>query len=1170
LESAAWAAWVKLGTNKTYDKDMKSKLFSVEIKTLRKRVAFLMLFPLFCLQAVVASGVSTQGWDDIKVTIQMRQATVKEIFEKIESQTSLRFSRVTDQKVYEQPLDLDFIDASLADVLEYISKKTQLEFKKINETISVRSIIKGTEQGSETSESKTIEGQVIEKVSGEPLAGATVKVKGSLIGTTTDADGRFTLSVPDNAVILVISFIGFKNSEVTIGTQTSFNISLEADISALQEVVVTALGIEKDKTTLAYATQTLSNQEFNQSRNGDLSAQLSARIPGLQISQLSTGGLVSSARIVLRGETSLNFNRNQPLVIVDGVPVSNNFDGVGASNLQDDIPTDYGNGFNGINPDDVESVNVLKGATAAALYGSRAANGAIVITTRTGRGDNFNIVVNSGVTFETISRSYDFQNEYGAGLAGNYTNGLGLSYGPRLDGSVSGPILGSPTSPTAELLLPYAKDTFLDDFFQTGVSSNNNISISSANDMGYLRVSYTQQEKKGIIPNTDFHQRTFSLKSGYKIFDKLHVDVVANYVKTGSDNLPVIGYGGQSIGYAQLFWPRNASLDWVRDYWQPGQEFIRQNHVTTFAADNPWLITYENLNGFGKNRVFGNAKLSYQITNDLKIFVRAGTDYYNDRRVSRRPRGTAQFRNGMYREQNINFQESNFDFLATYFKKLGGSGNTTLDVSVGGNILLQSGNSLKLESRQLTVPGVYNAGNIRDFPRLDETVFNKQVNGVYANAQWGLRDAVFLTAAVRNDWSSTLPGDNNSYIYPSVGASVVLSELVSLPEFLSLAKVRSSWAQVGSDTDPFLIQQSFAYGTLPGSVQNQSLIANNNLKPERTNSFEVGTELSLFNSRIGIEVNYYNNISKDQILQAPVSTTSGFTSKLINAGEIKNNGIELLINATPLKIGDFKWDMGLNYARNRSEIVELAPGIESFVLVNGGISSGTFTIEARPGGQYGDMYGPVFQRSPDNQVVFRNGLPVLAPTVGKVGNINPDWTANMRNSFTYKKVNMSLLFNYQSGGDVYSGSNSVMYVTGVNPESTVNRGGQITGEGVIANGDGTFRPNDVAVGAQTFYFDGFYGRRNAETNVFDNTHFKLREASIGVDISTLFKSVSFIKRANISVFGRNLAIWSKSFALRHFDPEISTHNGGNTILPGVETAQLPATRTMGFNLRFEF
>jgi ferric enterobactin receptor len=1167
LESTAWAALVKLLNNKTYVKDMKSKLPEWTCVA-QKSIFYLILLQIIGLQSTFAGNKESQGLDEIKVTVQMRQATLREVFKEIESQTNLKFAKITDQKIYEQQLDLSFVNTPLENVLEFIAEKTQLEFKKINETISVRSN-KRKEQASKVSVLKAIEGQVIDKQTGEPLAGATVKVKGTLIGTTTDADGSFKLSVPDDAGILVISFIGFKNSEVTIGSQTTFNIILEADVSSLQEVVVTALGVERDKTTLAYATQSLANQDINQSRNGDLGSQLSARVPGLQITPLSSGGLVSSSRIVLRGETSLNFNKNQPLIIVDGVPVSNNFDGVGASNLQDDIPTDYGNGFNGINPDNIESVNVLKGATAAALYGSRAANGAIVVTTKSGRGDNFNVVVNSGWTTESISRSLDFQNEYGAGLAGNYANGLGLSYGPKLDGSITGPILGSPKSPNPEPLLPYAKNTFVNDFFQTGISSNNSIAISSSNDLGYLRVSYAQQEKKGIIPNTDFQNKTFSIKTGYTIFDKLKLDVVANYVKTGSDNLPVIGYGGQSIGYSQLFWPRNASVAWVRDYWVPGQEFIKQNHVTTFAADNPWLIAYENLNGFGKNRVFGNAKLTYQITDNLKVFVRAGTDYYNDRRVSRRPRGSAQFRNGMYREQSINFQESNFDFLATYFKKLG-AGNTTLDVSVGGNILMQSGNALKLESRQLTVPGIYNAGNIRDFPRLDETVFNKQVNSVYANAQLGLKNALFLTAAVRNDWSSTLPSSNSSYLYPSVGASVVLSELVSLPKIFSQAKVRSSWAQVGSDTDPFLIQQSFAYGTLPGSVQNQPLIANTNLKPERTTSFEIGTELSLFNNRVGLEFNYYNNVSKDQILQAPVSTTSGFSNKLINAGQIKNSGIELLINGTPLKTRNFKWDISLNYARNRSEIVELAPGIESFVMVSGGISSGTFTIEARPGGQYGDIYGPVFQRSPDNQVVFRNGLPVLAPAVGKVGNINPDWTANLKNNFSYKKVNLSVLMNYQSGGDVYSGSNSVMYVTGVNPESTVNRGGQITGDGVIANSDGTFRPNDVAVSAQTFYFDGYYGRRNAETNVFDNTHFKLREVSIGVDISSLFKSISFIKRANISVYGRNLAIWSKSNGMRHFDPEIATHNGGNTILPGVETAQLPATRTIGFNIRLEF
>ncbi|MEM7107853.1 MAG: SusC/RagA family TonB-linked outer membrane protein [Bacteroidota bacterium] len=1150
---------------------MKSKTYNLFIHFMKLSLGQLLAVILFCNLsfAHVSNGQKVKSVFDVNFEVSQANVPVELLFERISTQTDYKLAY--DKKVLSNKPTVTVNETMLGDVLRSISTQTNLKFRQVNELIAVSLTSDGNVKESVQVEiyDKTLQGQIKDSETGEPLPGASVLVKGTSVGAITDVDGNFILSVPDDATALVISFVGFKTQEILIGNRTNFEIRLEADVSSLDEIVVTALGLEKDKTTLAYAAQNLDNQEFNQSRNGDLGSQLSARVPGLQINQLSTGGLVSSSRIILRGETSLNFNKNQPLIIVDGVPVSSNFDGVGASNQQDDIPTDYGNGFTGINPDDVESVNVLKGATAAALYGSRAANGAIVITTKSGKGDSFSIVVNSGWTFETVSRSWDFQNEFGAGLGGNYINGLGLSYGPRLDGSVQEPIMGSPNMPDAEPLLPYAENTFVDDFFETGISSNNSIAISSSNELGHLRVSYTHQEKTGIIPNTDFEKKAFSVRSGYKLFNDLQVDVVANYIKTDSDNLPVIGYGGQSIGYAGIFWPRNASIDWVKDYWVPGQEFIQQNHVTFFTADNPWLIVNENLNGFDKNRIFGNAKLSYQVTDNLRVFVRAGTDYYNDRRVSRRPRGAAQFRNGMYREQNINFQESNFDFLATYFTDLSGTGNT-LDVSIGGNVLLQNGNSLELESRQLTVPDVYNAGNIGDIPRLEETVFEKQVNSLYATAQFGIQEAIFLTVAGRNDWSSTLPVDNNSYFYPSFGASVILSELMTLPDLFDQVKIRSSWAQVGSDTDPFLIQQSFAYGTLPGSVENQALIANNDLKPERTNSFEIGTELNLFQNRLGFEFNYYNNISKDQILQAPVSTTSGFSNRLINAGEIRNNGIELLVNATPLRIGAFTWDVVLNYARNRSEIVELAPGIESFILVDGGVSSGTFTVEARPGGMYGDIYGPVFERSPDNEIVFNNGLPVLAQEVGKVGNINPDWTAGLRNSFSYKRFNLSVLLDYRSGGDVYSGTNSVMYVTGVNTESTVNRGGEITGDGVIANSDGTFRPNDVAVDAQTFYFDGFYGRRNAETNVFDGTYFKVREASLGIDISDWLKSVSFINKASISVFGRNLAIWAKSDALRHFDPEIATHNGGNTIVPGIETAQLPGTRTMGFNVRIEF
>jgi len=561
-------------------------------------------------------------------------------------------------------------------------------------------------------------------------------------------------------------------------------------------------------------------------------------------------------------------------------------------------------------------------------------------------------------------------------------------------------------------------------------------------------------------------------------------------------------------------------------------------------------------------------RLNYQINDNFSVFVRAGTDFYSDRRLSRRPLAAAQFRNGMYNAQNIDFQENNFDFLATYIKEF--NPETTLDIMFGGNILEQKGSSFDIDSRDLAVPGLYNSGNIEDNPRTEEFNFDKQVNSLYATAQLNLKDAIYFTASARNDWSSTLPKGNNSYFYPSFGASFVLSKLIDLPEVISRAKVRTSWAQVGSDTDAFLIQQTYNYGTLPGSVSNQPLIANEDLKPERTNSFEIGTELSFLKNRLNLEFNYYNNVSKDQILQSPISATSGFTRKLINAGEIKNNGVELVLNATPIRSDNFKWNVVLNYARNRSEVVSLADGIESFILVDGGVSSGTFTIEARPGGQYGDLYGPVFERSPQGDIIFDGGLPVVASQVGNLGNINPDWTGGLTNTFTYIGVSLNIMMDYRSGGVVYSGSNSVFYVTGSNPESLVGREDGIIGDGVIANGDGTFRPNDVSVSGQTYHFDGFNGRNNAETNVFDASYFKLRQASLNFDLSKLFESNKFIKGASLSVFGRNLAVWAKSDALRHWDPEIVTNNGGGVILPGVETAQLPGTRTFGVNMKLEF
>ena len=644
----------------TYLLESCSCIFS---KTNLKMKFSILLFFSILFQLHAETTYSQKG----KIDLNVKGATVSEVIEIIESKTDFKFFYSKEDLNLNRKVDVLAKRMELIKVLEKVFPKGNIKLKIVDKHIilspdaNIAIEKEDLQKNSIIQEPLIVEGTIVDS-GGQPLPSANILEKGTQNGTQSDFDGKFSISVTDKNSVLVISYLGFVTQELMVGDQTNLNITLADDTAKLDEIVVTALGIKRSKSALSYATQSLDNDQFNQARNSDLASQLQSQVAGLNISQLSTGGLVSSSRIVLRGETSLNFSKNQPLIVVDGVPVSSNFDGNGATNRQDDIPTDFGNGFTGINPDDVESVNVLKGATAAALYGSRAANGAIVITTKSGKGEDFKITVSSNVTFESVSRSWDFQNEYGAGIGGNYINGFGLNYGPRLDGSTVVPIMGFPDAGTDQPLLPYAGNTFVDHFFETGISTNNNISIASSGKKGNLRVSYTHQDKTGIIPNTDFKKEAFSIKANQKVTDKLTLDVVGNYIKTGSDNLPVIGYGGQSIGYTALFWPRNGSLDWIRDYWLPGQEYVKQNQITFFTADNPWLIVNENLNGFNKNRFFGNTKLTYRANDNFNIFVRAGTDYYSDRRLSRRPIAAAQFRNGMYNAQNIDFQESNLTF----------------------------------------------------------------------------------------------------------------------------------------------------------------------------------------------------------------------------------------------------------------------------------------------------------------------------------------------------------------------------------------------------------------------------------------------------------------------------------------------------------------------------
>ncbi|MEM1214323.1 MAG: SusC/RagA family TonB-linked outer membrane protein [Bacteroidota bacterium] len=1015
-----------------------------------------------------------------------------------------------------------------------------------------------------------VTGVVTDADSGETLIGASILVKGTSEGTVTDFDGNYTLQVADKEATLVFSYTGFSAQEIPLNGQTKLDVALSQG-ALLDEVVVTALGVVEKRSRLTYATQKLGGEEINASRIGDVSQQLSGQVPGLQIST-GNGSGVSSSRIVLRGEASLNINKNEPLIIVDGVVISNNLDGIGGDATSwSNLPVDYGNGLTDFNTDDIEDVSVLKGPKAAALYGTRAANGALVIRTKSGANkQGLGIEFNTGLSFETLGNFWDEQTEFGGGFDNAFRANWGGNYGAPADGQ----LVSQPTGREAGLQetpapAPYNKSLDRRGFFDTGVGYNNNLALSFANGDVWGRVSLAALSKTGIVPNSEYERRNVSVRLGSNVTEDLQVTVSANYVNSGSDNLPVIGGGGEGVINNMYWGMNNYDYNDFRDYWLPGQEGVQQNHFLTWGT-NPWLIVNENLNGFNRNRLFGNIAATYSFSDNLSLLVRAGTDFYDDRRQSERPSGQPNFPNGMYREQNIGFQETNIDFLLTYNTDLGG--NMGLKVTGGGNRMDQTFANETFETRDLGVPGVYNRGNAGDVPRLTQFDAGKRINSLYGSAQIDFDEKVYIDVTGRNDWSSALPLDNNSFFYPSVGVSALLSDMVNLPSSISYAQLRASWAATGNDTDPLLTQRVLSFGTLPSSVINPALLVNPELRPERTSAIEFGAEFRFAQDRMGIEVNYYNNVTTDQILQVPISQASGAISRLINAGEINNSGVEVFFQATPVKTTNFSWDVAIAWSRNRSEVIELTNEVESFVIAQGP-SGGT--VEARPGGRMGDIYGRGFVRDGSGNIVYDvvevGGRDIVRPRldseIKNLGNYNPDWTAGITNTINFKNFMFRALLDYRNGGLLYTHTGALLYRSGIITESLPFRTQDFVPDGVIENADGSFSTNTISTTGQDFY-RSYFQAANIEANAYDATFIKLREIAIGVDLKPMFPNLP-VQNLNLSLFGRNLWIKTKSEHLRHYDPEALALYGG-TLLPGFEVGQLPNPRTYGVNLRVGF
>jgi TonB-linked SusC/RagA family outer membrane protein len=1030
--------------------------------------------------------------------------------------------------------------------------------------VSAQSVIKGTVKSGEDS---------------SPLPGVNVVVKGSTIGTITDADGNYSLQIASEEGVLIFSFVGFQTQEVPINNQSVIDVTLASDARKLSEVVVTALGIKREEKSLGYAAQTVGENALKDARTNNWVTSMTGKVAGLNL--VSTGsGPIGSSRITLRGESSLNLDNNQALIVVDGVPISNRITGTGhKAHLGADSPVDFGSAVSDLNPDDIEKVTVLKGPAATALYGSRAANGALIITTKSGsqRDKGLGITYNGNISLDHILRWPDYQFEYGEGRTDQYYSYLdsedgintstnvaaGRAWGPKFAGQMY--YQYNPADPDGRPTerMPWRPyKNYISDFFKTGVTYSNSLSFEGNGDRGSARFSITHLKNEWIVPNTGFERINAALSLNHKVLDKLKINGKVNYTNKWSDNLPISGYNNQSIMYFLIIGTApNIDIDWFKPYWRSGLENVQQRNPFNPGPDNIYLQVYEMLNKMNKHGIIGNISATYQFTPKLELMTRAGIDLANESRTQQRPYSMTKYPRGMFRQQDVFNYEINTDFLLTYKDQFGSDVNYS--ISAGANAMKQYYNFAGMYADQLAMPGVYMISNSLDQAVADPLKTQKAINSVYSTASFDYQDKVFLDITGRNDWSSTLPSANNSFFYPSISTSFILDELTSLPAFVSFSKIRLSVSQVGNDTRPYQTEKYYDK-IYSNNFTNPTTLYNQNLKPEITTSYEAGLDLRLIENRLGVDFTIYRNNSKNQILEIPLDPTSGYARAIMNAGLISGQGVELVVTGKPVLTDQVKWNTTLTWSRNRSYVKRLAEGIDNQILAS---HENNVSIEARVGGRMGGMYGRGFQRSPEGQIIYTStGIPAeLDPTLKKWGNAFADWKGGILNEVNISNFRVSVLFDGQYGGDVYSQTNHKLNTLGKTKVTLPGRDEGIVGDGVVLQGDGTYAPNTVNVSAMKYY-EEYYKISNAETNTFDASYIKLRDVRVEYSFPKSLLNRTGIQAATVGLYGRDLLLFTKFPA---FDPEIAMLNSG-TIVPGVEMTQFPSTRTTGMNVTLKF
>jgi TonB-linked SusC/RagA family outer membrane protein len=1017
---------------------------------------------------------------------------------------------------------------------------------------------------------RQVKGKVTDASDGSGLPGVAVKVKGSTRGTVTDVEGNYKINVGDKGV-LVFSSVGFGTKEMPVGSASEINVGLTESTSSIDEVVVTALGISRDKKALGYSVQKIDGKDLTVARETNVVNSLAGRIAGVVINR-TTGGPGSSSRVVIRGERSLLGN-SQPLYVVDGVPINNSQPGQSG----EFGGSDAGDGIGNLNPDDIESMDVLKGGAAAALYGSLGQNGVIMITTKKGAASK-GLGVTYGLNFTSDSpmTSRAYQNKYAQGNTVNTNGVFSLNYLPNAEGTWGPLMTGQTVKDWAGRDYALSNQDHAKAFFQSANAITHSLSVSGGNAQSQVYFSATNLNNNGLVPNNNLNRTSMTLRLTHKMSEKLSMDAKVNYIYQNIVNRPQGGEDAGNVFSDILRMPVNIPTSTLQDYEIVTGGRPSPNFFTSTLLMNPYFLANRIRPEEIRNRFIGLLSTKYQFTPDLFLQLRGGLDTYFDNNERKVFAGTPAFlsnntTNGDYRTDTRRVSILNGDFLLAYKKNI--SKDLSLGLTAGGNIRkdvisssIQSAGGLDIANFFSVVNGL-NRTNSQNYEP-------KEVQSLYGTGQLGYKEMLYLDLTARNDWSSTLPANAWSYFYPSVTVSGILSNMFQMPEAISFAKLRGAWVEVGNDTDPFRTAQYLvAANGVGGTIltNNTTLTIGQNLKSERTRNIELGADIRFLQNRIGLDFTYYKSNSFNQLGTLPLSPTSGFTAKFVNFGNIQNEGIEIVLNADVTKTKDFSWKTLVNYARNRNTVVELDPEgkILNYSLGNNRIAS----ISAKNGDRIGELFVKGFLRDEKGNVLVNSatGLPITNPSQIYIGNANPDFTLGWVNTFTYKGIKLDVLIDGRFGGKVVSHTEARLSELGLAERTLEGREGTYITKGVKATLDGTTWKstgvdNDIKISAQSYWASvGARGAPVGEAFAYDADNIRLRQLTLSYSLPKALISKTPFKSVSASVFGRNLFFLSKSAP---FDPEIALNTGLNG--QGIDFYSLPTTRQMGFSLNVGF